>query len=147
MIQQAKSPRDPFLITGERAIDDFVIRATLGNDIEDGNFGEPIPVLGTWENDSQPIGGTRTATIAEKGAQEFRDKVVMATVGGFFLIAPMWFMVLRNDLYTSLVSTTAFVAAFGIIMAWNLDKPKEVIAGTAAYAAVLVVFVGTGSTT
>ena len=141
MIQQSQSSRDPFLVTGERMIDDFVIRSTLGES-QHQDFGEPIIVPGPWEQDSQPIWGTRSMTVAKTWAQGFKERIAMAAVGGVFLIGPMWLMVLRNTLYTSLISTTVFVAAFGVLMACFVEKPKEVMSGTAAYAAVLVVFVG-----
>ncbi|CAM1505788.1 Fc.00g114250.m01.CDS01 [Cosmosporella sp. VM-42] len=141
MIQQSQSSRDPFLVTGERMIDDFVIRTTLGR-LQDQEFGETITVPGPWEQDSQPIWGTRSTTVFQTWAQGFKERILMATVGGFFLIGPMWLMVLRNSLYTSLISTTVLVAAFGFLMACFVEKPKEVMSGTAAYAAVLVVFVG-----
>ena len=55
----------------------------------------------------------------------------------------MWLMVLWfNTLYTSLIATTLFVALFGLLMASVLEKPIDVMSSTAAYAAVLVVFVG-----
>lgn len=63
-------------------------------------------------------------------------------VGGIFLIAPMWLMALHNTLYTSLIATTVCVALFGLLMASVLEKPTDVMSSTAAYAAVLVVFVG-----
>ena len=72
----------------------------------------------------------------------FRQRLAMAAVGAAFLIAPMWLMVLHNTLYTALVSTTVFVMVFGLVMALRLDKLMDVMSATAAYAAVLVVFVG-----
>ncbi|KAI1372342.1 hypothetical protein F4677DRAFT_456589 [Hypoxylon crocopeplum] len=127
--------------TGERKIDSFVINSILG-DVLQGDSGPPIPVDGPWEDDNQPIGGTRNDNVTKSWAKGFRERIVIAAVAGLFLIGPMWLMVLHNTLYTSLGSTTGFVAAFGMVMAWFLEKPKEVMSGTAAYAAVLVVFVG-----
>lgn len=141
MVQQSQSSKDPFLVSGERFIDDYVIRQVLG-EAQSGDFGRTIHVPGPWQEDTQPIGGTRSANIAQTWVQGFRERLAMATVGGFFLIGPMWLMVLRNSLYTSLISTTVFVAAFGLLMVWLVDKPNDVMSGTAAYAAVLVVFVG-----
>ncbi|CAJ2504198.1 Uu.00g115920.m01.CDS01 [Anthostomella pinea] len=141
MVTCSQRPRDPFLVTGERKIDSYVIHSILRGSLN-GGFGRPIPVDNPWENDNQPIGGTRNATLAKSWIDGFKERLIIATVAGFFLIGPMWLMVLHDTLYTTLGSTTAFVTAFGIAMAWFLDKPKEVMSGTAAYAAVLVVFVG-----
>ena len=57
-------------------------------------------------------------------------------------MTPMWLMMLNTDLYTALISTTVFIVVFGGTMASVLEKKMEVLARTAAYAAVLVVFVG-----
>jgi VIT1/CCC1 family predicted Fe2+/Mn2+ transporter len=92
-----------------------------------------------------PIGGTRRDQVEKKQRRSFKVRFLVAAVGGVFLIAPMWLMVLHNTLYTSLVSTSVLVFLFGAVVAWRLDSPKEVLATTAAYAAVLVVFVGTNS--
>jgi VIT1/CCC1 family predicted Fe2+/Mn2+ transporter len=70
----------------------------------------------------------------------------MALFGGLALIAPMLIMRLHSTLITQLVTTSVFVLAVGIVLAWYMrdaDK-KDILASTAAYAAVLVVFVGTG---
>ncbi|KAI5918564.1 hypothetical protein F4810DRAFT_568826 [Camillea tinctor] len=146
MIKSSQQRRDPFLVTGERTIDSYVMRSIMGDmPLHNGSnpdFGIPIPVDGPWEHDSQPIGGTRGNRVAKSWASGFKDRLLIAGVAAFFLIAPMWIMVLHNTLYTSLVGTTAFVVAFGVAMACRLDNPKEVMSGTAAYAAVLVVFVG-----
>lgn len=74
--------------------------------------------------------------------KDFRKRIGVAMVGGIFLIAPMWLIVLHNTLYTSLIATTVCVALFGLLMASVLEKPIDVMSSTAAYAAVLVVFVG-----
>ncbi|KAK7957234.1 SAM dependent methyltransferase [Apiospora aurea] len=148
MIQRSKSPRDPFLVTSERKINDFVIRTALGSiSAKDRLPDPPIPVPGPWEEDNQPVVATRVANVAQSALEGLKERLVMAAVGGAFLVRPMWLMVKRNDLNTSLVSTTLFVVVFGLLMAAYLDKPMDVMSATAAYAAVLVVFVGLGAQT
>ncbi|KAI0599157.1 hypothetical protein F4775DRAFT_591607 [Biscogniauxia sp. FL1348] len=143
MIKCSQLPRDPLLVAGERLVDSYMMHSLIDNTLHDRSV-KPILVDGPWEHDSQPIGGTRSDSVAKSWARGFKDRLLIAGVAIFFLIAPMWIMVLHNTLYTSLVSTTAFVVAFGVAMAWRLDNPREVMSGTAAYAAVLVVFVGLG---
>ncbi|KFA80950.1 hypothetical protein S40288_11760 [Stachybotrys chartarum IBT 40288] len=138
------SERDCFLVTGERKVDDYVLRSVF-KDLQHKDLRTHIPVDGPWGESIQPVGGTRNEMIATTWMEEFRRRIVMAAVGGLFLIGPMWLMVLHNTLYTSLVSTTAFVTVFGLLLALYVDSPKDVLSGTAAYAAVLVVFVGLGS--
>ncbi|RYP48943.1 hypothetical protein DL769_011145 [Monosporascus sp. CRB-8-3] len=116
MVNCSQLPRDPFLVSGERKIDSYVIHSIVDNLRKDG-FGPPIPVDSPWEVDNQPIGGTRNDNVAKSWINGFKERIVIAAVAGFFVIGPMWLMVLHNTLYTSLGSTTGFVAAFGIVMA------------------------------
>ena len=145
MINCTQLPRDPFVVTGERKVDSYVIHSIVKAGLQPDAFGDPILVSGPWEEDSEPIGGTRNNNVERSWIEGFKERMAIAAVAGLFLIGPMWLMVLHNTLYTTLSATTAFVAAFGLIMAWFLEKPKEVMSGTAAYAAVLVVFVGLGN--
>jgi hypothetical protein len=94
---------------------------------------------------SPPIGGTRRAEVQKKYLRSLKGRLLTAAVGAVFLIGPMWLMVLHHTRYTSLISTSVFVGVFGMLMARSLEKPMEVLTSTAAYAAVLVVFVGTNS--
>ncbi|KAK1751312.1 hypothetical protein QBC47DRAFT_307927 [Echria macrotheca] len=161
MIKCTSAQRDWFLISGERMVDAYVMYRVGVQPVEDKDEGErehsvgqekvkkkkkrgTIPVLGPWEEENTPIGGTRNENVKKSWVLGFRQRVVMAALGGAFLIAPMWLMVLHNTLYTALVSTTVFVFVFGLMMSALLEKPMDVLSGTAAYAAVLVVFVGLG---
>jgi len=71
----------------------------------------------------------------------------MGAFGGIALLGPMLLMVLKPSLTTSLstvcVATTIFTLILAV-MAKDL-KGQEVLAATATYAAVLVVFVGTST--
>lgn len=71
----------------------------------------------------------------------------MATFAGSMMIAPMLIMVLHKGLYTKLFVTGLFTLGVGLALAWWLKEgdSRDVMAATAAYAAVLVVFVGTGT--
>ncbi|PMD45885.1 hypothetical protein L207DRAFT_576767 [Hyaloscypha variabilis F] len=74
----------------------------------------------------------------------FLSRLAMAMFGGLALIAPMFIMSLHQTRLTALLTTSMFVIAVGAILAWWMDEAKsqEIVAATAAYAAVLVVFVG-----
>ncbi|KAK1751254.1 hypothetical protein QBC47DRAFT_391504 [Echria macrotheca] len=78
-------------------------------------------------------------------ANLYLDRLVMGLAGGTALIAPMLIMVLHKDLVTTLVTTTAATMLFAGALALLGTKLKgeTVLASVAAYAAVLVVFVGT----
>lgn len=84
--------------------------------------------------------------INQKWIENCTKKVLMAVTGGAFLIVPMLIMVLHPSMLTSLITTSVFVFTFGLAISLSpfLDRPFDVLSATAAYAAVLVVFIGTG---
>jgi hypothetical protein len=109
---------------------------------------------GSWSRDSESVA--------------LRNRFVVAVVGGLSLIVPMLIMVQCKSLVASLVTVSVSVLIFSVAMAaWPLvfrylpwvrrwraaggDETshqfgaKEVLFITAAYAAVLVVFIGTNS--
>lgn len=138
---------DPFLVTGERWVDDMVLHYALES-VHDAEFRElefrKTGSLEKWKGheDCSPIGGTRNENNRYDWFKSFRKRLLIAALGGFFLVGPMWLMVLHHTVYTALISTTVCVAVFGLIMCFYLDKEMDVLSSTAAYAAVLVVFVG-----
>ncbi|KAI9371146.1 hypothetical protein BJX61DRAFT_543944 [Aspergillus egyptiacus] len=74
-------------------------------------------------------------------------RIWMGVCGGIALIAPMLLMVLQKDETTALATTTVATMLFAVglaILGKDL-KGQEVLASVAAYAAVLVVFVGASS--
>lgn len=146
MGKHTRISKDPFYVTGERFIERCMLQVAMKNrenDIDPLRYSDPV---GEWEKKGiqpVPIGGTRDRIFHQAWFRDFRKRIGVAIAGGIFLIAPMWLMVLWfNTLYTSLIATTLFVALFGLLMASVLEKPIDVMSSTAAYAAVLVVFVG-----
>jgi VIT1/CCC1 family predicted Fe2+/Mn2+ transporter len=75
----------------------------------------------------------------------YLERLAMGLAGGAALIAPMVIMVLKKDLVTTLVTTTVATMLFagGLALLGTKLKGEMVLASVAAYAAVLVVFVGT----
>jgi hypothetical protein len=82
----------------------------------------------------------------EEENNKFISRLSMALFGGAALIAPMLIMTLHPTRLTSLLTTSVFVLAVGVALAWRMKDAasKDILGSTAAYAAVLVVFVGTG---
>jgi len=70
--------------------------------------------------------------------------VLQALISIGFLVAAMWALWrLGNDMVKKLGTVTAFVGGFGLWLAFCTGLAKrEVFAATAAYAAVLVVYIG-----
>lgn len=82
----------------------------------------------------------------EEENNKFISRLSMALFGGAALIAPLLIMTLHPTRLTSLLTTSVFVLAVGVALAWWMKDAasKDITGSTAAYAAVLVVFVGTG---
>jgi hypothetical protein len=82
-----------------------------------------------------------------KQTEEFLSRLRMALFGGCSLIAPMLIMRLNPTLLTGLVTASVFILAVSIILAFYMRdaQKRDILTATAAYAAVLVVFVGTTS--
>ncbi|CZT11922.1 uncharacterized protein RAG0_15922 [Rhynchosporium agropyri] len=80
-----------------------------------------------------------------KTKEDFLTRLCMAVFGGLALFAPMLIMTLHEGKTTSLVTISVFVFVVAITLAWRMKdaQAKDIIGATAAYHAVLVVFVGT----
>ena len=79
--------------------------------------------------------------------QQFFGRVWAALFGGVVIVGPMLIITLHGGLVTQLVTTSVFVLFIGLVLAWFMEdaSQKDIVTATAAYAAVLVVFVGTTS--
>ena len=89
------------------------------------------------------FGGSRNVVNQKEATTQFLKRISMAAISRAFLIGPMLVMVLHKSLLTTLLTSSVCVIVFGIILAFALDDPFNVLSETPAYAAVLVVFVGT----
>ncbi|KAH8587019.1 hypothetical protein B0O99DRAFT_642917 [Bisporella sp. PMI_857] len=85
---------------------------------------------------------------SKKQKTDFRIRLLIAASAGLALIVPMLIMTLHRTKLTSLLTTSFFVIAVAIVLAYVMEdaQNKDIVAATAAYAAVLVVFVGTAMT-
>lgn len=106
---------------------------------------EGVSLIPPLEKSFEPIGDTRLKAFEVARFQKFLSNLSMAALGGALLVAPMWLMVLRNTVFTTLATTTVSVGLFGVIVSLMLQSAMEVLSATAAYAAVLVVCVGANS--
>lgn len=135
---------DPFYVSGAQYSDRAFLKHLIGN--RGNHISQTITVEGPWETERTDGSSTRPNTRPENYRRSwmrgFYERVGVAALSAAFLIAPMWLMVLHNTLYTGLASTTGFVAVFGLATSLFLHTPTAVMSCTAAYTAVLVVFVG-----
>lgn len=109
--------------------------------------------LPTWLTYSQNERSERKKEYGEgrppKEVSEFVDRLVrfsIAIVGGLFLIVPMLVMALHPSEKKSLITVSASVFLFVMVLSLGVKVTNvEALVSTATYAAVLVVFVGTSS--
>jgi len=78
----------------------------------------------------------------------FLSRLSFALFGGLALIAPMLIMTLHQTKLTVFLTTSIFGVAVALVLALFMEgtQNKDIVAATAAYAAVLVVFIGTAVT-
>ena len=75
-----------------------------------------------------------------------RNRLIAAVFGGLSFIAPMLIMAIRPSQVKTLVTSSVAVLLFAVGLAWkSTAKIETLLATTAAYAAVMVVFVGVNS--
>jgi VIT1/CCC1 family predicted Fe2+/Mn2+ transporter len=101
------------------------------------------------EHDSPQLPGlSRTVAHRASESEQLWVRFGMASAGGLVLVVPMLVMANLETKIASLVTTciAMFLFATGITVGTRL-KPDQVLGATAAYAAVLVVFVGTSFST
>jgi hypothetical protein len=70
-------------------------------------------------------------------------RVIVSLVAGIFLLAPMFALSYMNNKIWRLVTTSLFTLVFSVALSvMSSAKNQEIMAATAAYTAVLVVFLG-----
>lgn len=75
-----------------------------------------------------------------------RTRFVAAVSGGLSLIVPMLIMAINPSQIKTLVTSSVAVLLFSLGLAWKSSaKTETLLATTATYAAVMVVFVGVNS--
>ena len=148
MNECAGRKKDPFVLQSSKCLEAAIlrehlagIRPTVGQDTQyksDSSFAGPKDA-----KDPEYVGGYRTKTNQETKLKAFFMRLAMAAIGWAFIVGPILVMVLHNSRTTALCTTSVCVLAFGVLVARALERPFDVLSATAAYAAVLVVFVGT----
>lgn len=115
---------------------------------------EGAPASQIAESAQEKLGPLGFRELDKRGREErdqrkaFTQRLLMAMFGGVALIAPMLIMVLHPTRTVSLVTTSVATILFALVLAFGAQDSsgKDVLGATAAYAAVLVVFVGTSTT-
>jgi hypothetical protein len=85
----------------------------------------------------------RQEEMKRKSSRARWERFGLGMFGGIALIAPMLLMVLHRDRTTALATTSVSMILFAVIISFlPMASPDLALATVAAYAAVLVVFVG-----
>ena len=89
--------------------------------------------------------GPRRSKADRAKRQAFTSRFTFALFGGTALIVPTIIMAKVQGINTSLIVTSIAVLLFALVLAFGATDStgKDVLGATAAYTAVLVVFVGT----
>ena len=102
-----------------------------------------LPIARDYDSPVLP-GSPRSVAIKANRSRDLALRFGMASAGGLSLIVPVLIMANVPGIVSSLVTTCVAMLLFAIGITLGTDlKPDQVLGATAAYAAVLVVFVGT----
>lgn len=123
--------------------------ATLARYEDDMTFLRSEDRLGKVTDNKNTVGfrGTRSKRIIIKLGKDFARNMTMGVIGGTTLVAPIFWMVLHPGVLTSLVTICTCVFGFSLGMS-SSPFPKDarhVYAATIAYAAALLVCIGTAN--
>ncbi|KAH7010319.1 hypothetical protein EDB80DRAFT_714779 [Ilyonectria destructans] len=108
-----------------------------------------LRTLPIWKNKTKQapdVDMQHVSYYSDKRIDGFASGVIVA-VGVIMLITPIWILQAMKTLQAKLAVITIFVFAFLLILSFPMaSKPFEALGATAAYAAVLMVFIQFGTT-
>lgn len=146
---------DPFLITTEDRLS-FILMEREGLFKHPTHTPENIEILTNelkgrskaWDPERNMLPGeSRTAMGRQNQVRLFFERLTLGVFGGLAIIAPMLIMALVNSLLVSLIVTSVATMVFAMLLALPRlgggMNGQTVLASVAAYAAILVVFIGT----
>ncbi|KAH8585980.1 hypothetical protein B0O99DRAFT_695932 [Bisporella sp. PMI_857] len=131
---QFEGEDDPFILDSQHGHDFYaMVDAEL---IDERSYSTFRP------RDRRPYDGSRGA----KNNREVIYTFFMALLGGSALLAPMVLMILKKSLHLTVITVcVSVVIVSGALALFSRKSAFEILGLTAAYAAVLVVFVGASS--
>jgi hypothetical protein len=97
----------------------------------------------------EKVGFEKTFFKRKRLQAAFLSRLKMATFGALAFLVPMLIMVLHPTKLTVLLTTVVCVLFVAVALAASMQDAdnKDILAATAAYTAVLVVFIGSSNTT
>ncbi|KAL1882806.1 hypothetical protein Daus18300_000444 [Diaporthe australafricana] len=107
-----------------------------------------LRTLRLWKDKKDDIPSYDAANVEyflDKRMDRFSSAVIVA-IGVAMLITPIWILQALESLPTKLGTITAFVSVFLVVVSMIMvSKPLEALSATAAYTAILMVFVQVGT--
>ncbi|CEJ82519.1 hypothetical protein VHEMI02579 [[Torrubiella] hemipterigena] len=107
-----------------------------------------LRTLSIWKRKTEDMTGYDARYVSyysDKRIDRFASSVIVG-LGAVMLIAPIWILQAMKSLTMKLVVITMFVFFFLLILSFAMvAKPFEALGATAAYAAVLMVFIQFGA--
>ncbi|KAI0811386.1 hypothetical protein GGR55DRAFT_678214 [Xylaria sp. FL0064] len=107
-----------------------------------------LRTLSIWKKQSRAIpeyDANNVSYYSNTGMDAFASAVIVL-IGASILITPIWILQAIENLQMKLAVITAFVLVFLLLLSFVMvSKPFEALGATAAYAAVLMVFIQVGS--
>lgn len=95
------------------------------------------------QDPEMPGGGSREWLRSSKKIEALIYRFWFGLIGGLALIVPVIIMTLQNNLVVALITSSVATMLFAVFLSFFADKdPLELVGYTAAYAAVMVVFIG-----
>jgi hypothetical protein len=137
--------KDPFKLVTSKALDSKIM--------EEADIALPIRrdqlryLQEPYDSDFPQLpGDSRAHIIRQRELEAIVKRFGVALAGGMALLIPMLIMVLHKDLLTTLLTVSVAIVIFSVLIAvYSHQTTSEILTLTAAYAAVLVVFVGASS--
>jgi VIT1/CCC1 family predicted Fe2+/Mn2+ transporter len=137
---------DPFLMKSSRALERSILETTklIPDHVLPAG---PLPLPTDHANPQlRDLGRNEANKAASRNSRILR--FTMAGIGALLLLVPMLIMANIPGKNASLITTCIALMIFSVLIPLLTELgPNEILATTAAYAAVLVVFVGTSLTT
>ena len=148
MNECAGRKKDPFVMQSSKCLEAAILREHLSGIrptvVQNAQYNFDSSFAGPKHTENpEYVGGYRTKTNQETKLKAFSVRLAMAAIGWAFIVGSILVMVLHSSRIKALCTTSVYVLASGVSVARALEKPFDVLSATAAYAAVLVVFVGT----
>ncbi|KAI1123516.1 hypothetical protein F5Y10DRAFT_251693 [Nemania abortiva] len=103
-----------------------------------------LRTLSIWQKHSRAIPNYEMSNISyySNASMNGFASAVIAFVGASLLVTPIWILQAIKNLQSKLAVITAFILVFLLILSFTMvSKPLEALGVTAAYAAVLMVFI------